>query len=124
MSGVHFIKNSGKELAKDEVIRLQLRLGKSEDIVVSLVSTINVRAANISAKFINLDVHARKVLGFFLFLNYHPNCSRVHSFRPAAASHLLGEAQLISDRDFFSGLRSDNYPDIPFRGPPRISIMK
>lgn len=66
MSGICFVKNGGKELVKDETVRLQFRLGEPKDAVVSLVSTINVRASKIGAQFINLDEYARKKIGFFL----------------------------------------------------------
>ncbi len=66
MSGVCFIKEDGKELVEDEVVRLEFRIGQSRNMVTSLVSTITVKASNIGAKFINLDEYTRKTLGFFL----------------------------------------------------------
>lgn len=66
MSGVCFFKEIGKKLTKDEKIQLQLVLDVSDDRIISPVVTINIRANNIGAKFINLDEHSRKILGFFL----------------------------------------------------------
>lgn len=66
MSGICFVKDSGKELVKGEMVRLQFRLRDHDNLIISLAATINIRRDHIGSQFVRLDDHTRKLLGFFL----------------------------------------------------------
>ncbi len=66
MSGTCFIKHKGKELAGDEIVRLEFRLGGPDKCIISIATVFTVRTDRIGAQFRRLDVHTQKVLGFFL----------------------------------------------------------
>jgi len=66
MSGICFVKDSGKELVKGEIVKLQFRLGNPDNLIISLAATINIRTDHIGSQFVRLDEHTRKLLGFFL----------------------------------------------------------
>jgi hypothetical protein len=63
-SGMRFIKMDGKPLRFNEKIRVSFSLG--EDAISCVASVYNIRNESIGAKFISLDEHGKKVLGFFL----------------------------------------------------------
>jgi hypothetical protein len=63
-SGIRFIKMDGKPLQLNEKIRLSFSLG--DEKVLCAASVYNIRNERIGAKFINLNEHSKKVLGFFL----------------------------------------------------------
>ncbi len=65
-SGIRFVKLDGKPLQLNEKIRVSLSLGG--DIIFCTASVHNIRNEHIGAKFIGLDEHSKKALGFFLFL--------------------------------------------------------
>jgi len=62
--GLRFIKMDGRPLELHEIIRISLSLGK--DTIDCVASVDNILNESIGAKFINLDEHRKKVLGFFL----------------------------------------------------------
>jgi hypothetical protein len=64
-SGIRFIKMDGKPLQLKEKIRVSFSLGR--DNISCAASVYNIRNERIGAKFISLDEHSKKVLGFFLF---------------------------------------------------------
>ncbi len=63
-SGVRFIKMDGKPLQLNEKIGFSFSLG--EYAISCAASVYNIRNERIGAKFISLDEHSKKVLGFFL----------------------------------------------------------
>jgi len=63
-SGIRFIKMDGKPLKLNENIRVSFSLG--DDTILCAASVYNIRNERIGAKFISLDEHSKKVLGFFL----------------------------------------------------------
>lgn len=63
-SGMRFIKKDGKPLQLNEKIRVSFSLG--DDTILIAASVYNIRDERIGAKFISLDEHSKKVLGFFL----------------------------------------------------------
>ena len=63
-TGIRFIKMDGRPLRVNEKIRVSFSLG--EETVFCAASVYNVSKESIGAKFISLDEHSKKVLGFFL----------------------------------------------------------
>jgi hypothetical protein len=62
--GIRFIRTDGKPLQLNEKIRVSFSLG--DDTIFCSASVYNIRNECIGAKFISLDEHSKKVLGFFL----------------------------------------------------------
>jgi hypothetical protein len=63
-SGIRFIKIGGKPLQLNEKIRLSFLLGDSA--IICSATVYNIDTEGIGAKFISLDEHIKKALGFFL----------------------------------------------------------
>jgi len=64
-TGMGFIKMDGRPLKLDEKIRVSFPLG--DDTIDCAASVFNIgKGGNIGAKFMDLDEHNKKVLGFFL----------------------------------------------------------
>jgi len=64
LSGIRFIKLNGKPLQPKEQIGVSFSLGG--DAVFCAASVYRIYNEGIGAKFISLDNHSKKVLGFFL----------------------------------------------------------
>ena len=62
--GIRFIKMDGNPLQLNEKIRVSFSLG--DYTLFCAASVHNIRKEHIGVKFINLDKHSKKVLGFFL----------------------------------------------------------
>jgi hypothetical protein len=63
-SGMRFIKMDGRQLQVNERIRVSFPLGN--DTIDCAAVVFNLRGDGIGVKFMNLDEHNKKVLGFFL----------------------------------------------------------
>jgi hypothetical protein len=63
-SGIRFTKMDGKPLELNEKIRVSFSLNNYT--IFCFASVCNIRNEYIGAKFIGLDEHSKKVLGFFL----------------------------------------------------------
>ncbi len=64
MSGIRFIKMDGKPLQLNEKIRVSFSLGDQK--ILCAASVYNIGKERVGAKFMSLDEHSKKVLGFFL----------------------------------------------------------
>jgi hypothetical protein len=65
MTGIGFIKLDGRPLKLDETIRVSIPLGEGTIDCAACVHNIG-KEGNIGARFMNLNEHNKKVLGFFL----------------------------------------------------------
>ncbi len=65
MSGMGFVKMDGRPLKLNEKIRLSFPLGDGTFHCVALVMSVG-NGGMIGVKFVDLDEHSKKVLGFFL----------------------------------------------------------
>ncbi len=63
-NGIRFTKTAGRPLQLKERIKLSFSLGK--DTICCFASVYNVHNGFTGAKFIDLEEHSKKVLGFFL----------------------------------------------------------
>jgi c-di-GMP-binding flagellar brake protein YcgR len=63
-SGIRFIKKDGKPLQLNEKIRVSFSLG--HDTIFCVASVYHIHNEQVGAKFISLDEHSKKLLGFFL----------------------------------------------------------
>jgi hypothetical protein len=61
---MRFTKIDGRPLELNEKIRVSFQLG--DNAIDCLASVDNIHDDSVGVKFINLDEHNKKVLGFFL----------------------------------------------------------
>jgi hypothetical protein len=62
-TGILFLKDAGGKLELNETIRLRFRPKLSNNVIRCSASVKNMDGDNIGAKFLNLDLHAQKVIG-------------------------------------------------------------
>lgn len=65
-TGIRFLKDTGKTLKPNDPVRLRFVLRPRNDLIECDAIVGCVHEGAVGAKFLNLDLHAQKVLGFYL----------------------------------------------------------